>query len=191
MDFETVQPPSEKGESSAENSELIRELGFIGAALENIISGKEVDFEKELAKVGNLFESLADKHRHDQKLIRNIYKWQNRITMIAYGLGAFVAYQAGYVPGNFISGATVSMGGMGLSWYNDIRKDKAVDARTEKLESDIREVITETRNFADVYFISKGAIKEGEIMHLTEDQKANAKKEMERDFSGRRADSDS
>lgn len=186
MAFEVSQPQSEKDKNPADNLELKRELGFLGAALENIINGKEVDFEKELSKAGELLRSLEDRFRNDEKVIRKIHKWQNRITTIAYGLGSFVAYQAGYVPENFISGAAVATGWMGLSWYNEHKKGEALDARMEKLSADIREVITETRNFADTYFVSKGAVKEGGVMHLTEEQKAQAKAEMHRDISKRR-----
>jgi len=191
MAFEKGEPISEGNKSSAENLELKKELGFLDAALENIIGGKEVDFEKELSKVTSLLGSLENKFQKDEKVIKKIHKWQNRITMIAYGLGAFVAYQAGYVPGNFVSGAAVSTGMVGLNWINENRKDRALALRIDRLEADIREVKTEARNFADAYFVSGGALKEGGIYHLTEEQKVQAKSEMERDISKWRNRTDS
>ena len=182
MSFE--KPIIESKEAGPKSFE--QEMVSLESALQNLIDGKLVHYEKQMVDVQNELERLENKYIKDLRIAEFLKRAEKKLGIISLAMGGALVL----LLNEKMIGAGIAVGGTILATAGLYAESKFSE-QALKIVDDIRQLINTSREFTYEYLKKGGTVyvkDEGvkdERLHVTDEQVEKARGEMNKDLGKR------
>jgi len=182
MSFE--KPIIESKEAGPKSFE--QEMVSLESALQNLIDGKLVHYEKQMVDVQNELERLENKYIKDLRIAEFLKRAEKKLGIISLAMGGALVL----LLNEKMIGAGIAVGGTILATAGLYAESKFSE-HALKIVDDIRQLINTSREFTYEYLKKGGTVyvkDEGvkdERLHVTDEQVEKARGEMNKDLGKR------